>query len=92
MDEGRYDLLIMAGEYTAEVYFNGNYAGETSFTVEPGEARRLLLGRPPAEAADLLERRFDLARPPHILLWPSWLPRLPLLPVRIDIHWSWESG
>lgn len=60
--------------------------------VEVDEVRRLLLGRPPAEAAELLEGRFDLARPPHILLWPSWLPRLPLLPVRIDIHWAWESG
>jgi hypothetical protein len=59
--------------------------------VEDDELRRLLLGRPPSEAAQTLERRIDLARPPLILLWPSWLPRLPLLPVRIDIHWAWDS-
>jgi hypothetical protein len=59
--------------------------------VEDDELRRLLLGRPPSEAAQRLERRIDLARPPLILLWPSWLPRLPLLPVRIDIHWAWGS-
>ena len=60
--------------------------------VEADELRRLLLGRPPSEATQQLERRIDLARPPLILLWPSWLPRLPLLPVRIDIHWAWESS
>jgi hypothetical protein len=59
--------------------------------VEADELQRLLLGQPPSEAAQRLERRIDLARPPLILLWPSWLPRLPLLPVRIDIHWAWDS-
>jgi hypothetical protein len=58
----------------------------------PEEIRHFLAGQTPAAAADRLTRQIDLSRPPRILLWPSWLPRLPLLPVRIEVHLSWDSG
>ena len=71
--------------------YSGEAARRIYRAVEADEVRRLLAGRDPSQAASALERRIDLAKPPHILLWPAWLPRLPLLAVRIDVHWVWDS-
>ncbi|HSB90062.1 MAG TPA: baseplate J/gp47 family protein [Anaerolineales bacterium] len=60
-------------------------------SVDSNELRRVLAGARPDEAEARLARRIDLAEPPRIRLWPAWLPRLPLLPIRIDIHWPWDT-
>jgi hypothetical protein len=60
-------------------------------SVDSDELRRMLAGASPDEAEARLAARVDLAAPPSIRLWPAWLPRLPLLPIRIDIHWPWDT-
>ena len=49
------------------------------------QAVSAVLGLPPAQAAQRLSTGLPLASPPHIDLVPSWWPRLPLLPFRINI-------
>jgi hypothetical protein len=49
------------------------------------QAVSAVLGLPPAQAAQRLATGLPLAGPPHIDLVPSWWPRLPLLPFRINI-------
>ena len=49
------------------------------------QAASAVLGLPPARAAQRLLTGLPLASPPHIDLTPSWWPRLPLLPFRINI-------
>lgn len=49
------------------------------------QAVSAVLGLPPAQAAQRLSTGLPLANPPDIDLAPSWWPRLPLLPFRINI-------
>ena len=58
--------------------------------IDTEEVHELMAGRAPDEAAAALDARWDLARPPRIYLWPAWLPWLPFLSVRTDIHLAWE--
>ncbi len=45
-----------------------------------------LLGRSMPEAVQLLAAANDLGAPPSINLSPAWWPRLPLLPIQIDVE------
>ena len=52
---------------------------------DPGSLVFDLLGKTPAGAARILSAAFPLAGPPEIVISPSWWPRLPLLPVQIEL-------
>lgn len=60
-------------------------AGEALIPIRTGEVRALLSGVPLEEAPRLLQRRFELARPPEITLEPNWTDRLPYIPTRIKV-------
>jgi hypothetical protein len=60
-------------------------AGEALLPIRTGEVRALLAGMPLDEATRLLQRRFELARPPEITLAPDWTGRLPYIPTRIKV-------
>jgi hypothetical protein len=60
-------------------------AGEALLPIRTGEVRALLAGTPLNEATRLLQRRFELARPPEITLEPDWTGRLPYIPTRIKV-------
>ncbi len=66
-------------------------SGDALAPIPAGQVRALLAGVPVSEAAAVLQRRFDLARPPVVELdrgWlgRDWLGRLPYIPTRIRVR------
>jgi hypothetical protein len=53
--------------------------------IPTAQALNLILGSPPAEAAERLKATWPLSTTPVINLSPAWWPRLPILPFRISI-------
>ena len=47
--------------------------------------REASLGLQAGEVQGVLMQLFDLNAPPQIRIWPSWWPRLPFLPLRIQV-------
>ncbi len=45
---------------------------------------------PVDKAISFLERQINLEEKPAIKLYPSWLPRLPFLPMRISFYYPWD--
>jgi hypothetical protein len=52
------------------------------------QAIQLSMGLEPLQAAERLENAMPLASSPEILLFPTWWPRMPILPFRIRIDIS----
>jgi hypothetical protein len=56
------------------------------------EVIQQIRGQRVPDARAQLEAEFPLAEPPHFVTWPewpeqlAWLERVPLLPLRIDLH------
>lgn len=53
--------------------------------IEPAQAAFTVLGLGPAAAAQRLQESLPLTEPPRMALHPSWWPRLPALPFRIQV-------
>jgi hypothetical protein len=53
--------------------------------VVPYDAIQRVLGLPPNLAAEKLEAALPLDAPPVIRLFPSWWPRMPVLPFRVQV-------
>ncbi|HIQ11832.1 MAG TPA: hypothetical protein EYH29_03080 [Caldilineales bacterium] len=68
------------------VNFTMTARGEAIKPIEPGDVRAVLAGAPVDTAEQLLMDTFDLARPPNIILAPSWIKTLPHLPSRIIVR------
>ncbi len=68
------------------VNFTMTARGEAIRPIEPGDVRDVLAGAPVDAAPQLLQDAFDLARPPVIILEPSWIQTLPHLPSRIIVR------
>jgi len=58
---------------------------EIEAIIPAGHAIQAALGMAPAEAQQSLNQSFALIEPPEIKLFPSWFPRLPILPFSIII-------
>lgn len=71
-----------AGDFTFYVTAEGRAAAD----IDPAAVREAVRGRPLADALQQLEANFPLASPPSIQVWPDWLRRLPVLPLRIDVR------
>ncbi len=54
--------------------------------IQAGTVRTLLAGVPITEAAAVLQRHFDLAKPPIIEVESGWFGRLPYIPTRITLR------
>ncbi|GAP07025.1 MAG TPA: hypothetical protein DEQ80_09740 [Anaerolinea thermolimosa] len=50
-----------------------------------GVAAQALVGYPSTEAVSRLMAMFSLAEPPEVYLFPSWWPRMPWVPFRIEV-------
>ena len=50
------------------------------------QAARLVLGLSPQQASKHLEENLPLGIPPQIEVFPSWWPRLTILPFRIQVN------
>lgn len=74
--------------------YRGAVSGETYPAVDPASLSSRAAGRAIDQARSQLTTQTELKSPPVIRLWPSWWPRLPLLPWRIQLVWtpSWASG
>jgi hypothetical protein len=53
--------------------------------IVPYDAINQVLGLPPGLAASQLEAALPLDSPPEIRLFPSWWPRMPVLPFRVQV-------
>lgn len=74
-------------EANGRVIFSLSCSALAAQQINPGAISQLVAGRAPDEAVTLLLAELELAdgTTPEIALNPTWLPRLPLLPVRIQI-------
>lgn len=61
-------------------------SGDALVPIPTGQVRALLAGVPVSEAASVLQRRLDLAKPPVIEVERDWLGRLPYIPTRIQVR------
>jgi len=59
--------------------------------LDTARAGRLVRGLDRAGAIAILARQFELGGLPRIRLRPAWWPRLPLLEIRIGVHWPWQT-
>lgn len=62
--------------------------GSTRVAIDANEVRDRLAGKSENEAREMLNRQYTLDpdEPIEISTWPSFLNRLPILPVRISVH------
>ncbi|MEW6717910.1 MAG: baseplate J/gp47 family protein [Chloroflexota bacterium] len=54
-------------------------------TLSENQAVQLILGLPPSQAKERLSTHLNLEASPTITLTPSWWPRLPFIPFRIQV-------
>lgn len=59
--------------------------------IDEANLRNLLRAQPPYEAVRILQEELDLETTPDIRLRPTWLPRLPLLPLMISFRYDWAG-
>lgn len=55
-------------------------------TINPASISRLIKGKTPTDAINLITERYTLEKSPRVDIYPSWWPRLPFYPVRMEIH------
>lgn len=73
------------GPQNGVLSFRVSAAGYTAAEIDPEAVRKAIRGRSVRQATGLLMEEFPLAEPPQIEVWPRWLGRLPLLPLRIQV-------
>jgi len=85
--------LISADFEMGEVAEESSGAGLTFFVtatgriaaeIDTGYVREAVVGRPLAEAVERLSADLPVSRAVRVTVWPDWLERMPLLPLRID--------
>lgn len=74
------------GPQNGVIQFAVSAVGYAAAEVDPEVVRQTVRGKSLAHAADLLVTRWPLAQPPQIQVWPRWLTRMPLLPLRITVQ------
>ena len=60
--------------------------GYAAADISPQEVRELTLGERVQEAVERLADQMPLSEPARIRVWPDWLERVPLLPLRVDVQ------
>jgi len=73
---------VGSGDLTVFVTATGYAAAE----IDLGEVRRSIRGKSIPRAKEQLAEDLPLAEAPRIEVWPEWLNRVPVLPVRIDVE------
>ena len=73
---------IGIGTYTVFVTARG-YASQG---IDPRTAVDLIRGRPVDDVPGELMAELPLAAEPRIELWPAWIDRMPLIPLRIGVE------
>ncbi len=73
------------GPQNGVLSFSISATGYAAAEVDPEAVRKAIRGRSVREATTLLMEGFPLAEPPQIEIWPRWLGRVPLLPLRIEV-------
>ena len=82
----RGDILDITPD--GRVTFLMTVSGSVAVAIDEEYVRRRTQGVSVSEARRRLERELllDPYHPPHISTWPTWYPRMPLLPVRISVE------
>ena len=73
---------IGIGAYTVFVTARG-YASQG---IDPQTAVALIRGKPVDEVREQLMAELPLAAEPRIEMWPDWIKRMPLIPLRISVE------
>jgi hypothetical protein len=63
---------------------------QTYTPADEASLKEMLRAKTPQEAALFLQETLELSSPPIVHLFPSWLPRLPWIGMRISLINSWE--
>jgi len=70
---GRFTLFVTARGYAAAA-------------LDTKAAVALIRGQPVTDTRERLLQELPLAEPPRITVWPEWIGRMPLLPLRISVQ------
>jgi hypothetical protein len=70
---GRFTLFVTARGYAAAA-------------LDTKAAVALMRGQPVTDTRERLLQELPLAEPPRITVWPEWIGRMPLLPLRISVQ------
>lgn len=84
-DSVRVDIVPV--ETGAGVAYQATARGRSRPEVDLGALAEATAGKSLTDAASVLTGELDLAAPPRFRLWPGWWPRMPLLPLRIQMVW-----
>ena len=68
---------------TGEYRFEMQGIGYAAADLDVGSAIEAIAGKPAEVAAEILQSRLPLQKPPRITVSPSWFPVVPLMPVRV---------
>ncbi|MHB1131478.1 MAG: hypothetical protein ACYC4L_03730 [Chloroflexota bacterium] len=74
----------LLGARGAALVFKVSVEGQSIQPVDETVVRRLVAGRPPAEAAAALQRNFGLVRPPEVTIEPAWATQAQRVTVVIE--------
>jgi len=86
--DARFELGEVAEEDVGPGWFTFfvTARGYAAAALDTQAAVDLIRGQRVDDAREQLLREFPLAEPPRIAIWPEQVQRLPLLPLRIDVH------
>jgi hypothetical protein len=86
--DARFELGEVAEEDVGPGWFTFfvTARGYAAAALDTQAAVDLIRGQRVDDAREQLLREFPLAEPPRIVIWPEQVKRLPLLPLRIDVH------
>ncbi|MBN2304862.1 MAG: hypothetical protein JXQ72_10315, partial [Anaerolineae bacterium] len=78
---------ILQIEPDGQVTFLMIVSGNIAVSIDADHVRQRVTGVSVSEARRRLDRELllDPDRPPQITTWPGWFPRMPVLPVRINV-------
>ncbi|MBN1955493.1 MAG: baseplate J/gp47 family protein [Anaerolineae bacterium] len=69
-----------------EMVFFVTATGYTAAEIDVAAAKEVVRGMPTPQAIEQLEAGLPLADVPQIQVWPEWLGRMPLLPLRMTVY------
>lgn len=83
------DVAFEIGEVTeeplgGEMTFFVTATGRTAAEIDVGRVREMIRGQPVTEAIEELNANLPISGAVRVTVWPDWLERMPLLPLRID--------
>lgn len=86
--DARFDLGEVAEEDVGPGWFTlfVTARGYAAAALDAGAVAGLVQGQRLPDTRERLLAEYPLAEPPQVTVWPEWLDRMPLLPIRISVQ------